>query len=385
MKLEGYKAGMFMRMNEYSAFILSKINYDWSWEDSKLSKLSADVSGQIGEINGYSKLLPNIDDYVNMLIAIEANKTSKIEGTDIKLEETLLELSDIEPEKNESWERVQKYIEATNYAVKQVADGEKIGTKLLREIHGVLLKGEKGEQRNLGKLRTMQTWVGGDTPANAIYVPPPHTEIVECLSDFEQFVENENTDTPDVVKVAMLHYQFESIHPFASGNGRIGRMIVPLYLQSKGMLDKSCLFVSEYLEKNKALYFGKLANVRTNSDIIGWIIFFLEVMLETAKLTNERLKKLSELKEEMDDVVMNMPVKPDNAKKVVDMLYKEPIVDIARLGNLSGVKEGTMRTIINSLLDKGIVSKTRGVNKNKIIVFKKFTDIFFEVDMEEDN
>ena len=384
MKLEGYKSGMFMRMSEYSAFILSKINYDWSWEDSKLSKMSAEASRQIGELNGYSKLLPNIEVYIKMLLTIEANRTSKIEGTYTKIEDNLLELSDIEPEKKEDWERIQKYIEAMDYGKTQVNNGSKIGTKLLREIHKVLLEDEKGNEANLGRLRGMQTWVGGSSPANALYVPPPHTEIVECLADFEQFVENENTDTPEVVKASMLHYQFESIHPFVGGNGRIGRMIIPLYFQSKGMLDKSCLFISESLEKRKEEYFGKLTKVRTSSDIIGWINFFLEIMIETAKITNERLQKLAVLKNEMDDVIMNTPVKPDNARKIVETLYEEPIVDVARLGMLSGIKNGTMRTVINSLIDKGLVIKTRGVNKNKILVFKKYTDIFFDVNIQQD-
>lgn len=381
MKLEGYKSGIFMRMNDYSPFILSKINYEWSWEDSKLNKMSAEVNRQIGELNGYSKLLPNMDAYTKMLMVVEANKTSKIEGTNIKMEDCLLQPSDIEAEKKEDWDRIQRHIDAMNYGIQQIGEQVTVGTKLLREIHNILLQGEKGDEKNLGKLRGMQTWVGGTSILDAIYIPPPHTEIVECLADFEQFIANEDTNTPDVVKLAMLHYQFESIHPFVGGNGRIGRMLIPLYLRSKGFLDKPCLFVSEYLEQNKEEYFNRLAKVRTSSDIIGWINFFLEAMLESAKRTNNRLQQLSQLKNEMDNVVMNTPVKPDNAKKIVETFYKEPIVDVLRLGELSGIKGGTMRTVINSLIDKGIVIKVKGVNKNKIVCFKKYTDIFFETDL----
>lgn len=256
-------------------------------------------------------------------------------------------------------------------------NGYAVDSRLIKEIHKILMKEEEGEQKNLGRLRTSQNWVGGSSILEAIYIPPPYNEVEECLKDFDEFISNNDIDTPDLVKLAILHYQFESIHPFIGGNGRIGRMIIPLYLQSKGILDKPCLYISEYLEKNKDKYFEMFDKVRTNSDIIGWIRFFLEAIIETSKDTKEKFKRLIKLNEEMENVIVHTPVKPENARKLIEVLYEEPMIDKIKLGNLSGIKQGTMRTIINSLIDKEIVIKTKGYNKNIILVFKKYTDIFF--------
>ena len=378
MKLEEYKSGNYIKMNYYKAFIPSKINYNWGWDDTKLDKLLAEANRQIGELNAYSLLIPNVDLYIKMHAKIEANKSSRIEGTRTTVEEDLLDVTDINPEKRDDWEEVQNYVKATNYGVQRIKDGFPVCTRLIRELHKILMQGVRGEHKTPGEFRTSQNWIGGSMPSNAVYVPPPHTEIAECLTDFEKFINNEEIDTPDLIKIAILHYQFESIHPFLDGNGRIGRLLIPLYIQSKGMLDKSCLYISDYIERNKDTYYDMLTRVRTHNDMIAWIKFFLEAVIETSKTAKEKFRNVVELTMEMDKVIVNLPVKSDNVKKVIDVLYNEPVINRKKLCDITKIKEGTIKNIINCLLENNIIVETTGYSRNQVFAFQKYIDLFLK-------
>ncbi len=378
MKLEEYRSGEYVKMNDYKAFIPSKINYNWGWDDTKLDKLLAEANRQIGELNAYSLLIPNVDLYIKMHVKIEANKSSRIEGTRTTVEEDLLDVTDINPEKRDDWEEVQNYVKATNYGVERIKNGFPVCTRLIRELHKILMQGVRGEHKTPGEFRTSQNWIGGSMPSNAVYVPPPHTEIAECLTDFEKFINNEEIDTPDLIKIAILHYQFESIHPFLDGNGRIGRLLIPLYIQSKGMLDKSCLYISDYIERNKDTYYDMLTRVRTHNDMIAWIKFFLEAVIETSKTAKEKFRNVVELTMEMDKVIVNLPVKSDNVKKVIDVLYNEPVINRKKLCDITKIKEGTIKNIINCLLENNIIVETTGYSRNQIFTFQKYTDLFLK-------
>ena len=175
-----------------------------------------------------------------------------------------------------------------------------------------------------------------------------------------------------------MHYQFESIHPFLDGNGRIGRLLIPLYIQSKGMLNKSCLYISDYIERNKDEYYDCLTRVRTQNDMIGWIKFFLTAVIETSKIAKDKFKKVVEFTMEMDRKILNMTVKPENAKKVLDVLYDEPAVNRKKLVELTGITESTIKNIINNFVDKGILVETTGYTRNQIFKFQKYTDLFLK-------
>ena len=378
MKLEEYKSGEYVKIDDYKAFIPSKINYNWGWDDTKLDKLLAEANRQIGELNAYSLLIPNVDLYIKMHIKIEANKSSRIEGTRTTIEEDLLDVTDINPEKRDDWEEVQNYVKATNYGVERIKNGFPVCTRLIRELHKILMQGVRGEHKTPGEFRTAQNWIGGSMPSNAVYVPPPHTEIAECLTDFEKFINNEEIDTPDLIKIAILHYQFESIHPFLDGNGRIGRLLIPLYIQSKGMLDKSCLYISDYIERNKDTYYDMLTRVRNNNDMIAWIKFFLEAVIETSKTAKEKFRSVVELTMEMDKVIMDLPVKPENAKKVLDVLYDEPIVSRKKILELIDIKPTTLNVCINALKEKNIIIETTGYSRNQVFAFQKYMDLFLK-------
>lgn len=240
------------------------------------------------------------------------------------------------------------------------------------------MTGVRGEHKTPGEFRISQNWIGGSMPSKAVYVPPPHTEIAELLTDFEKFINNEEIDTPDLIKIAILHYQFESIHPFLDGNGRIGRLLIPLYIQSKGMLNKSCLYISDYIERNKDEYYDCLTRVITQNDMIGWIKFFLTAVIETSKIAKDKFKKVVEFTMEMDRKILNMTVKPENARKVLDVLYDEPAVNRKKLVELTGITESTIKNIINNFVDKGILVETTGYTRNQIFKFQKYTDLFLK-------
>lgn len=302
---------------------------------------------------------------------------TNVEGTRTTVEEDLLDVTDINPEKRDDWEEVQNYVKATNYGVKRIREGFPVCTRLIREIHKILMNGVRGEQKTPGEFRVLQNWIGCSMPSTAVYVPPPYTEVAEWLSDFEKFINNEEIDTPDLIKIAILYYQFESIHPFLDGNGCIGKLLIPLYIQSKGMLEKSCLYISDYIEKNKDTYYDMLTRVRTNNDMIGWIKFFLEAVIETSKTAKEKFRNVVEFTMEMDKTIMELPVKPENAKKVIDLLYDEPILTRNKMSEITGIKLTTINGIVNALLYKKIIMETTGYSRNQIFAFEKYINLFF--------
>lgn len=354
----------------------SSINYNWGWDDTKLDSLLAEANRQIGELNAYSLLLPNVDLYIKMHVKIEANKSSIIEGTKTTIEVDLSDLQDIDPEKRDDWEEVQNYVKATNHGIQRITEGFPVCNRLIRDIHRILLDGVRGERKTPGEFRISQNWIGGTMLSTAVYVPPLVEDLPNCLKDLELFINNEEIDTPDLIKIAIIHYQFESIHPFLDGNGRIGRLLIPLYLQSKKYLDNPCLYISFFFEKNRDLYYQKLNDVRVKNDIIGWIKFFLEGIIETAKIAKEKFKKVVELTKKIDTQITDLKVKYDNAKKIIDYFYDEPYSSRKKIAEALEMPESTVNGVINELKSANIIRETTGYSRNQIFVFSEYVEIF---------
>lgn len=374
-KLEEYKSGMYTRIDDVRAFILTKIEYKWEWQDPALSKLLAEASRLIGELNMYSLLTPETETYMKMGLKADGVKSCKIEGINVNLQD-LMYLKEDEKEKQNDIEEVNNYIEAMNYGIEKVKEGQKLSTKLITDIHKLLMQGARGKDKNPGRLRITQVCMEENFENNADFVPSAHTEIIECLTDFEKFINNDETEVPELVKVAILHYQFESIRPFSAGNGSTGRILVPLYLESKKILEKPCIYLSDYFEKNKDAYFAKLARVRTNSDMIGWIKFFLEAVIDAIKSQKEKFIKLKELKKEVEQAIETLSVKDDNGKKVFDVLYDTPIASRKKILEISRMKPSTLNTIINELLEKNMIEEITGQGRNQVFAFRKYINVF---------
>lgn len=373
--LESYNAGEYINMGDYKSFIPSKIDEDWSWNDSELNKLVSDANLQLGKLDGYAQQIPNVDLYIKMHVKVEANKSSRIEGTRTTLDEDLLSKDDIDPEKRNDWQEVQNYVDAMNYGIERINEIP-ISTRLIKEIHSILMKNVRGKDKNPGEYRTSQNWIGGSRPGNAVYVPPIASEINNCLNDLEKFINNDKINTPDLVKIAMIHYQFESIHPFLDGNGRTGRIIIPLYLLNKGIITTPCFYISNYIEENKNAYYNFLSRVRTNNDMISWIKFFLEATIETAKTARVKFQNILQFTKEVDQILPTLSVKYENAKKVIDFLYIQPKASRIEIIEKTKIPDSTVNGIINELMRVNLINEITGFSRNKVYQFTKYIELF---------
>ena len=374
-KLEDYKSGNYVNIDDYKSFIPSEINEDWVWNDSELNMLLSKASLELGNLNGYASQIPNIDIYIQMHVKVEANKSSRIEGTRTTIDEDLSDVLDINPEKRDDWQEVKNYVEAVNYGFKRINEIP-ISNRLIKELHAILLKNVRGEHKNPGEYRKSQNWIGGSRPGNAVYVPPIPSKLMECLSDLEKFINNNKINTPGLIKIAIIHYQFESIHPFLDGNGRTGRIIIPLYMMERGLINKPYFYISDYIEKNKNAYYDFLSRVRTNNDMISWIKFFLECVIETAKNARIKFESVVNFTNEMNEVILKLPVKAENAKKVIDVLYQEPIINRKMIQQRTLLKDTDLKSVVNALVKEGLLVETTGFNRNQIFSFQKYIDLF---------
>lgn len=377
MKLEKFKSGVYINQGDYKTFSPVKINENWDWEDHRINLLLEEASMELGGLNSFSDLIPNIDVYIKMHIKTEANKSSKIEGTKTSIKEDLLQIEDIAPEKRDDYEEVKNYIIALNYGIEKVVEDDfPLCNRLICEIHYRLLQGVRGKHKTPGEFRRSQNWIGGTKPSDALFVPPNVNELPELMSDFEKFINNEEINVPHLIKVALLHYQFETIHPFLDGNGRIGRLIIPLYLLSKGVLDKPCFYISDYFEKNRNAYYEALDRVRIKNDIRHWIKFFLSASIYTAKTAKSKFKKVVALVGQYNRDVLEIKGRPENTLKVIEAFYDNPILTSKQIQAITELTQPTVDNAIRGMLEKGILIEITGYSRNRIYVLHNYVEIF---------
>ena len=286
--MEKFTSGKYINQGYYKSFQPNTIHRDWILNDMEVIQLLSKADRHLGRLDMYSEYV-NIDLFIRMHIAKEATQSSKIEGTQTNMEEAFLSKEEIAYEKRDDWEEVQNYISAMNEAVK-LLHRLPFSSRLIKQTHKILLQGVRGEHKLPGEYRTSQNWIGGASISDATFIPPIHSSINEFISDLEIFANDEISPLPDLIKIAIIHYQFETIHPFLDGNGRVGRLLITIYLVSKGILKQPILYLSDFFEKNRMLYYDNLMRTRTHNDINQWLKFFLTGIIETAKKFGRKIK-----------------------------------------------------------------------------------------------
>ncbi|MFM6949196.1 MAG: Fic family protein [Aquirufa sp.] len=373
--MENFKSGKYINQGYYKSFQPELINKKWLLNDMEIQSLLSKADRQLGRLDMYSEYIPDIDLFISMHVLKEATQSSRIEGTQTNMEEALLDKEDVSIEKREDWDEVQNYITAMNKAIDLLKEIP-FSSRLIRETHKVLLQGVRGKHKLPGEFRTSQNWIGGASISDAVFVPPAQASIVELMSDLERFTHNEEILLPDLLKIGLIHYQFETIHPFLDGNGRVGRLLITLYLVDKEILKQPILYLSDFFERNKTLYYDNLMRVRTHHDLKQWLKFFLVGVIETAKNGVKTFDDILKLKAQSESAIQQLGTRANNILKVLNYLLKRPIVDVNKIIEVTEVSQKTAYNIIEELVKLHILVEVSGAKRGKVYAFKKYLNLY---------
>ena len=376
MDIKDFKSGVFKEGYKYKYFVPSLINKTFSWNNPNINKLLENASFKLGELNSFAKLIPDTDMFIKMLVYKEAVVSSKIEGTQTNIEDALTDKSEINPEKRDDWQEVNNYVQAMNYAIEKL-NNLPLSNRLIKETHKILLSSGRGKYKTPGEFRKSQNWIGGASLEDAVFIPPAYLELPKLLSDFENFINNNTINLPHLIKIAIAHYQFETIHPFLDGNGRIGRLLITLYLVANKVLEKPLLYLSDFFERNRNLYYQNLTKVRTENNLEQWIKFFLVGVSETAELSVQTLKSIMTLKNKIEkERILMMGKRSKVAFKVFNYLFSSPVVTSKNIKDITKLSPKASNSLIKLFVEQNILSEITGFKRNRIFVFAEYLNLF---------
>ena len=377
MKFEAFQSGTWRQQYQYKSFSPVTVNREWTWEDPKLNTLVERASRALAELDAFTLIVPDVDMFIQMHITKEANNSSRIEGTQTQMDDAVLDSSQLAPEKRDDWQEVHNYVQAINEAVDEL-QRLPLSNRLLKYTHSILMQGVRGEHKTPGEFRVSQNWIGGSGLADAAFIPPHHSEVPDLMSDLERFWHNENINVPELVRIAISHYQFETIHPFLDGNGRIGRLLITLYLVNRGLLRRPSLYLSDFFERNRTSYYDALMRVRVSNDILHWVRFFLSAVIETAGKGKRTFEGILALRREMDTLAFGYGKRAENAQILLKRLYRRPAVTASETGELLGVSHQSASALLRKMVEDKILVEITGYQRNRIFYFSRYVQLFME-------
>lgn len=374
--IDEYRQGHWESTVGYKYFVPSNLEGRWQWSDGLLSELLERASRQLGALDTLSRFVPNIALFIHLHVTKESVVSSQIEGTRTQMDEALMREEDINPERRDDWQEVQNYTRALNYALSKL-DSLPLSSRLLLQTHEQLLSGVRGAHKQPGTFRHSQNWIGGVSLQQAVFVPPHYQLVNPLMGDMEKFLHSEALRLPYLIRIAVAHYQFETIHPFLDGNGRIGRLMIPVYLVEKGLLQKPLLYMSYFFEKDRRLYYDKLMDVRMKGDMRGWICYFLEGVEQACAKGVDTLHRILKLQATCEESIrLRMGRREANALRLLTHLFQEPVLQVKDVEQLLGLTPKAAGDLVRVFQEIGVLVESTKAARNRIFVFKEYIDLF---------
>ena len=331
------------------------------------------ANSQLAVLESIATRSPNVELFISMYVRKEALMSSQIEGTQATLEDVLDPM--IEANTNRNVADVVNYIKATEFAIKRLHELP-LCNRLIKETHAVLMEGVRGQEKSPGEFRRSQNWIGGQgsTLKNARYIPPSPDDMIEAMSDLEKYI-NADDELDALIRAALIHYQFETIHPFLDGNGRVGRLLITLFLMEKKVLSTPALYISYFLKKNRVEYYDRMTEVRAKGNYEQWVTFFLRALLESAEDATATIDELIALHDKNAAVISGMGRAEKNAMLVFEYLEANPIIEIRKTAEALSITFNTASSAVKRLTDAGILVQTTNASRNRTFAYEDYLSI----------
>lgn len=347
--------------------------------DGELRELIDHSLLALGRLDSVTVLLPDTSLFLYMYVRKEAVLSSQIEGTQSSLSDLLLfEIEAAQGVPLDDVQEVSNYVAALNHGLKRIRKSFPVSVRLIKEIHSVLLSKGRGSDKDPGQFRRTQNWVGGTRPGNALFVPPPPEKVADCMGELEYFLHDRPDETPILIKAALSHAQFETIHPFLDGNGRLGRLLITLLLSAEGILKEPLLYLSLYFKMHREQYYQILQQIRTDGDWEKWLKFFMTAVKETSELAVETVNKLMHLAEQDRVKIQSIGRSAGSALRVHQSLLQKPLVSIQKACEITGLWPTSVTTVMKHLEKLGIVREVTGGRRNRLYSYVSYIDILNE-------
>ena len=373
--MKTYRSGHRIKQLGYYSFEPSLINRTWGIDNPKILEALSRADRHLGRLDMFSEYVPNLQLFIQMHVTKEATQSSRIENTCTEIEEAILPEAEISLERRDDWREVNNYIKAMNQGIAAL-EQLPFSNRLLKDAHRTLLQGARGEHKMPGDFRTSQNWIGGSSPSNARFVPPSHENVPELMSDMERFAHNDELHIPPLIKAALMHYQFETVHPFLDGNGRIGRLMITLYFVSIDILKQPVLYLSDYLERNRDEYYEHLTRVREQNALEDWLLFFLDGITETATKSINTFDQILSFQKQWEQTIHGWKKYSNSGSLLFRHLFQHPAVNAQEVAEAIGASAPTAYKLIEHFVEQKLLREVTGAKRGKLYIFDPYLQLY---------